>query len=110
MKGAIRGISEIDRVVHEPARLKILMFLQAVGEVDFLYLQLEGEFTQGNLSGHLRKLEEAGYVAIQKTFKGRMPLTICRLTTEGERALAGYCMQMSEILQSRAVNGGSIDA
>ena len=95
----IREISEIDRVVHEPARLKILMFLQAVGEADFLYLQREGEFTQGNLSGHLRKLEDAGYVAIKKTFKGRMPLTVCSLTAQGEKALAEYRRQMWEIVQ-----------
>lgn len=85
-------------MVHEPARLKILMLLQAVGEADFLYLQREGEFTQGNLSGHLTKLEEVGYIAIKKMFKGKMPLTVCRLTTQGERALARYCRQMWEIV------------
>ena len=101
MNGRIREISQIDRVVHEPARLKILMFLQAVGEADFLYLQREAEFTQGNLSGHLRKLEEAGYIAIKKTFRGKMPLTVCRLTRQGEKALAGYCRQMWEIVQTQ---------
>jgi DNA-binding transcriptional ArsR family regulator len=102
VNGRIREISQIDRVVHEPARLKILMFLQAVGEADFLYLQREGEFTQGNLSGHLTKLEEAGYIAIRKLFKGKMPLTVCRLTPQGEKALAGYCRQMWEIVQPQA--------
>jgi DNA-binding transcriptional ArsR family regulator len=102
VNGRIREISQIDRVVHEPARLKILMFLQAVGEADFLYLQREGEFTQGNLSGHLTKLEEAGYIAIKKTFRGKMPLTVCRLTVQGEKALVEYCRQMWEIVQTQA--------
>ena len=73
------------------------MFLQEVEEADFLYLQREGGFTQGNLSGHLSKLEDAGYIRIQKMFKGKMPLTVCRLTAAGEKALSGYCEQISNI-------------
>jgi DNA-binding transcriptional ArsR family regulator len=95
----IEIISQLDRLVHEPARLKILVILQAVGEADFLYLQREGMFTQGNLSSHLSKLEEAGFVEVEKTFKGKVPLTICRLTSEGQRALSGYSRQMLGILQ-----------
>src|ERR1017187_9586210 len=56
----IQNIAQLDRLVHEPARLKILLILEGVAEADFLYLQREGEFTQGNLSSHLNKLEEAG--------------------------------------------------
>ncbi|MGD0778892.1 MAG: transcriptional regulator, partial [Candidatus Solibacter sp.] len=87
MNERIREVSRLDRLVHEPARLQILMFLREVEEADFLYLQREGGFTQGNLSGHLSKLEEAGYIRIQKMFKGKMPLTVCRLTAAGEKAL-----------------------
>ncbi len=99
MNERIREIAQLDRVVHEPARLQILMFLQAVEEADFLYLQREGGFTQGNLSGHLSKLESAGYIQIRKMFKGKMPLTVCSLTAAGEKALRAYCEQMREIMQ-----------
>lgn len=98
MKDRVQSISQLDRVVHEPARLKILVILQAVGEADFLYLQREGDFTQGNLSSHLTKLEEAGYVQLEKTYKGKLPLTVCSLTPEGGRALSEYSRQMQGIL------------
>ena len=99
MNDRIQNISQLDRLVHEPARLKILMILEGVAEADFLYLQREGGFTQGNLSSHLNKLEEAGYVEIEKTFKGKLPLTICRLTPGGKGALADYSQQMLGILR-----------
>jgi DNA-binding transcriptional ArsR family regulator len=94
----IREISQLDRLVHEPARLQILMFLREVEEADFLYLQREGGFTQGNLSGHLSKLEDAGYIRIRKMFKGKMPLTVCALTAAGEKALRTYWEQMKNIM------------
>ncbi len=55
-------IAQLDRVIHEPARLTIMLILAGVYEADFLYLQRECEFTQGYLSGHLAKVEEAGFV------------------------------------------------
>jgi len=94
----IQEISQLDRLIHEPARLKILLILQAVGEADFLYLQRDGDFTQGNLSTHLNKLEGAGYVEIEKKFKGKVPLTVCRLTAAGERSLLDYSRRMLGIL------------
>jgi DNA-binding transcriptional ArsR family regulator len=57
-------------------------------------------FTQGNLSGHLAKLEEAGYVAIEKKFKGKVPLTVCSLTGQGKAALAEYLARMRGILKA----------
>jgi DNA-binding PadR family transcriptional regulator len=72
-----------------------------VEEADFLYLQREGGFTQGNLSGHLSKLEHAGYIRVRKMFKGKMPLTVCRLTVAGEKALRNYCEQMRNIMQGQ---------
>jgi DNA-binding transcriptional ArsR family regulator len=97
----IQAVAQLDRLVHEPARLMILMILQGVGEADFLYLLREGEFTQGNLSGHLLKLEEAGYVEIEKKFRGKRPLTICRLTSKGETALSAYSRSLIRALQSK---------
>ncbi len=99
MNERIREISQLDRLIHEPARLQILMFLQEVEEADFLYLQREGGFSTGNLSGHLSRLEDAGYIRIRKMFKGKVPLTVCRLTTAGEKALRVYCEQMAGIVQ-----------
>ena len=64
--------------------------LYAVEEADFVYLQRECAFTQGNLSSHLSKLEEAHYLTISKTFKGKYPLTLCRLTRKGRQAFEGY--------------------
>jgi DNA-binding transcriptional ArsR family regulator len=85
-----KDIASLDRLIHEPARLMIMTILYAVEEADFVYLQRECGFTQGNLSSHLAKLEEAGYIAISKTFKGKYPLTICKATTKGQSALQGY--------------------
>jgi DNA-binding transcriptional ArsR family regulator len=96
----IREISQLDRLVHEPARLEILMLLQEVEEADFLYLQREGGFTHGNLSGHLSKLEDAGLIRIRKTFKGKMPLTVCQLSPAGDKALRTYWEQMRSIMQA----------
>jgi DNA-binding transcriptional ArsR family regulator len=92
-------VNELDRLIHEPARLMIVSILEGAGEADFLYLMREGGFSQGNLSSHLAKLEEAGYVEIRKTFKGKYPLTVCRLTEEGSAAYKRYSRQMLHILQ-----------
>lgn len=99
MNSSIQQLAQLDRLVHEPVRLMIMMILRGAGEADFLYLQREGEFTQGNLSSHLSKLEEAGYVLIQKGFKGKRPLTVCSLTRKGEEALSVYSRSIVEALQ-----------
>ena len=101
MNPHIQGLAELDRLIHEPARLMIVMILEGAGEADFLYLQREGGFTQGNLSSHLAKLEEAGYVAIEKKFKGKLPLTVCRLTPSGRAAFAGYSAKLLGTLGPR---------
>jgi len=90
----IRDLSSLDRVIHEPARLMIMTILFAVEEADFVYLQRECGLTQGNLSSHLSKLEEAGYLTITKTFKGKYPLTICKLTRQGRQAFETYSVKM----------------
>lgn len=97
---------ELNRLIHEPARLAIMSILDQVGEADFLYLKREGNLTQGNLSSHLAKLEQAGYVQIKKTFKGKLPLTLCSLTTEGQEVLSDYRRSMSQILYLGPSDGG----
>ena len=81
---------------------RVLDFLQGVAEADFLYLQREGGFTQGNLPGHLAKLEEAGYLEFEKKFKGKVPLTLCRLTGLGKAALSVYSQRIVALLKSNA--------
>jgi DNA-binding transcriptional ArsR family regulator len=98
-------IAQLDRLIHEPARLTIMLILDGVNEADFLYLQREGGFTQGNLSGHLAKLEEAGYVEIEKKFKGKVPLTVCSLTGKGKAALSAYSQRMLGVLTSDGSRG-----
>jgi DNA-binding transcriptional ArsR family regulator len=100
MGADLRQLSELDRLIHEPARLAVVTILSMVESADFLYLQRETGLTKGNLSAHLSKLEAAGYVTIEKVFKGRIPLTICRLSTEGQRALTQYRQQLKQFLAS----------
>jgi len=85
-----RQIADIDRVVHEPARLMILLFLYALESSDFLFLMNATELTWGNLSSHLTKLEAAGYVQIEKTYDGRKPRTLVRMTPDGRKAMKKY--------------------
>ena len=82
--------AEIDRLIHEPARLVIVTILNTVESADFLYLQREAGLTKGNLSAHLSRLEEGGYVTVEKTYRGKIPLTILRLTDSGREAFREY--------------------
>jgi DNA-binding transcriptional ArsR family regulator len=91
-------MSELDRLIHEPARLTIVALLSSVKEADFLYLLRETGLTKGNLSTHLVRLEEAGYVNIEKTFRGKIPLTLVRLNSEGRAAFQSYRKSMKDIL------------
>lgn len=91
-------MTELDRVIHEPARLQIVALLSAVEAADFLWLLRESGLTKGNLSSHLARLEEAGYVAVEKTFRGKIPLTLLHLTEAGRTAFAGYKRAMKAVL------------
>jgi DNA-binding MarR family transcriptional regulator len=92
------AIGDIDRLIHEPARLIIVTILNAVESADFLYLQREAGLTKGNLSAHLSKLEEAGYIEIEKTYRGKIPLTVCRLTGNGREAFKRYRNHLREFI------------
>ncbi len=107
MNGTFPDLTSLDRVIHEPARLMITTVLYAVREADFLYLQRECNLTQGNLSSHLSKLEAAGYVSIEKTFKGKYPLTVCTLTAAGRRAFETYARTMRAVSTSAGVDQGN---
>jgi len=103
----LQALATLDRVIHEPARLMIMTVLYAVPEADFLYLQRECGLTQGNLSSHLAKLEEAKYMTILKTFKGKYPLTICSLTKQGREAFEDYVRKMRYVAGATASGNGS---
>jgi len=92
-------MSGLDRLIHEPARLTIVALLSGVKEADFVYLMRESGLTNGNLSSHLAKLEEAAYVDIEKTFRGKIPLTVVRLTAKGKSAFQAYRKAMNGLLR-----------
>ena len=98
MNDAVKQLIDVDRIIHEPARLMIVAVLSAVEEADFLYLLTATELTKGNLSSHLSRLEDAGYVEIEKTFDGKTPRTLCHLTEAGRTALQAYRRQMRPII------------
>ncbi|MGZ9226446.1 MAG: winged helix-turn-helix domain-containing protein [Anaerolineales bacterium] len=95
----LRSVTDLDRLIHEPARLLIVTILSTVESADFLFLQRETELTKGNLSAHLSKLEEAGYVKIEKSFKGKLPLTVCKLTKTGKNAFTQYRQQLQDFIR-----------
>lgn len=98
MNQQIRAFSEIDRVIHEPGRLMIVALLSAIEKADFLYLLHETGMNKGTLSSHLARLEEAGYVEIAKTFRGKVPQTLLRLTPSGTEAFEKYRRQLKGAL------------
>jgi DNA-binding transcriptional ArsR family regulator len=98
MNQQIRNIADLDRVIHEPGRLMIVALLFAVERADFLYMQHETDMNKGTLSSHLSKLEEAGYIAVTKTYRGKVPQTLLRLTGTGRNAFEQYRRKLKEAL------------
>lgn len=98
MNQQIRTIADLDRVIHEPGRLMIVALLFAVERTDFLYLQHETGMNKGTLSSHLSRLEEAGYVEVVKTYRGRVPQTLLLLTKAGREAFEQYRRKLKEAL------------
>ena len=94
----LSAITELDRLVHEPARLGIMALLYVVESADFLYVQRQTGLTRGNLSSHMSKLEEAGYVEVKKEFVDKIPRTLLRLTEKGQEAFQSYRQQMLQTL------------
>lgn len=84
----------VDRVIHEPARLAIAAILAASESADFVFLRRATGLTQGNLSAHLSRLGEAGYITMEKRFVGNLPNTLCRITAEGRAAFEAYRRQL----------------
>lgn len=89
---------DIDKNIHEPARLKILTFLRYIEEADFITLMEQLALTKGNLSSHLLKLEKGGYISIKKTFINKFQHTTIVLTSFGRKSYENYKQQILEIL------------
>lgn len=100
MSADLRALADVDRLIHEPSRSIILAILAVVECADFLYLQRETGLTKGNLSVHLSKLEAAGYVSIEKTYRGKVPLTLCRMTNGGRKAFDAYRKQLKQFVEN----------
>jgi DNA-binding MarR family transcriptional regulator len=98
MNQRIRAIADLDRVIHEPGRLMIVALLFVVERTDFLYLQHETGMNKGTLSSHISRLEEAGYVEVEKTYRGKVPQTLLRLTPAGRKAFEEYRRSLKQAL------------
>ena len=94
-----QSLANIDRLIHEPARLMLLAHLYVVESADFLFLVRQTKLTWGNLSSHMSKLETAGYVEIEKEFVGKKPHTMVRLTKAGRAAFRKYRERMKQVLE-----------
>jgi DNA-binding MarR family transcriptional regulator len=92
------SLGEIDRVIHEPGRLMLMALLYVVDSADFTFIMSQTGLTWGNLSAHMSKLEQAGYIEVEKAFKGRRPNTLLRLTGAGRAAFQKYRRGMKQVL------------
>ena len=98
---------EIDTIIHQPARLKImasLMTLEPGEQVDFVYLRKILKLTDGNLGAHLLKLEQARYIKVEKTFVARIPRSFISITTKGRSAFENHVTVLEEIVHGREKN------
>ena len=101
MSDLFEELAGINKLIHEPARLAILTALSVCKSTDFTYLQRLTGLTQGNLSGHLARLEEAGFIGVEKQFVDRRPNTLVSLTAAGQTAVEAHWQQL-ERLRSQA--------
>jgi DNA-binding MarR family transcriptional regulator len=96
IKDEIHTLNSIDKLIHEPARLNIMTRLYVVESADFLFMMRQTGLTFGNLSAHMSKLEEAGYIDIIKEFVGKKPHTMLKLTEKGRKAFDDYRKKMKQ--------------
>ena len=91
-------MKELDPLLHSQLRLAIVSILMNLEEADFVYLKAKTEATSGNLSVQIDKLSTAGYISVEKTFAGKMPRTVCRITDKGRQAFAQYVATLKQLL------------
>ena len=90
---------QLDRVIHEKGRLAIMSMLAASPELSFTELRDGLGMTDGNLTTHIRTLQQAGYLSVTKSFQNNRPLTTCALTAAGKKAFANYINLLEQIVQ-----------
>jgi len=95
----LNAIQNIDKIIHEPARLLLMSHLFVVESADYLFLQRQTGLTWGNMSSHLRKLENAGYVVVEKEFIDKKPHTTLKLTDKGRKAFEEYRKNMKQVFE-----------
>ncbi len=101
IENAAENVSnDLDKVIHERMRLGIISALAANEKLSFTELKKLLDTTDGNISVHARKLEDAGYVTLEKSFKGRMPLTEYKITKDGRKALTRYLDHMEALIKA----------
>ena len=93
----------LDRVIHEKGRLAIMSLLAASPELSFTELRDTLGMTDGNLTTHIRTLQEAGYVSVAKTYQNNRPLTTCLLTSKGRKAFTEYINLLEQIVQQNRI-------
>lgn len=98
-------LPELDPVIHGKLRLAILSLLSSVDDAEFTWLRDKTGSTDGNLGAHLQKLEEAGYIGVEKKFILRKPTTLYRMTESGRNALTGYIRSLRVLLGSALKEG-----
>ena len=107
MSNPFEDLAGLDKLIHEPARLAIMTALNAADHAEFLFLQSLTGLTKGNLSAHLSKLEEAGWVLIDKHFEGKKPVTQVALTKTGRAAIAAHWQRLDQLRnQAKDWTGG----
>ncbi len=98
MPAGLSAHGEVDRLIHEPARFQVMALLYVIESADFTFLMNQLGLTWGNLSAHITKLEEGGYVSVEKGFKGKRPQTMLSLTKDGRKAFNSYRQAMKQML------------
>jgi DNA-binding MarR family transcriptional regulator len=98
MSVSLAPLSEIDRLIHEPARFQVMALLYVIESADFIFIINQLGLTWGNLSAHITKLEDGGYVAVDKGFKGKRPQTMLSLTKRGREAFQAYRQTLQQML------------
>jgi DNA-binding MarR family transcriptional regulator len=98
MSASLSAHGDVDRLIHEPARFQVMALLYVIESADFTFLMNQLGLTWGNLSAHITKLEEGGYVAVEKGFKGKRPQTMLSLTKQGRKAFQAYRQTMKQML------------
>lgn len=102
MTAPFQELATLDRLIHEPARLAIMTALETLNEADFIFLQRLTGLTKGNLSSHLVTLEKGDFVEIDKSYRGKTPLTRIRLTTKGRLAIQKHWQRLSTLRSASA--------